>query len=252
MQDNGGRLGDRQQLNANLASPGGTSTDWTLPIDLPTAGDYSVTAYAYDTAGQQETSTSGATARYRYYPDDLPPSSTRTWGRRSTGRRFTEGKIVVTGRAEDDLSIARVDMGASICGQYMALGRRSRARQPSCRSAFLNSPGSPGSNFSYTTPVIPDGTYSVDVRATDSIDKISDAAISTGVTLTRPAEQRSGGRPGGHVQPERLRVRRSWIDERERGRSDVRVELRDRPGHGHRLPSRPRRPTTVRAPTPRR
>ncbi len=38
-------------------SPGATSTTWTLSVDLPTAGDWSVTAYAFDTAGQQDTST---------------------------------------------------------------------------------------------------------------------------------------------------------------------------------------------------
>ena len=36
-------------MNAVLASPGATSTTWTLPVDLPTNGDYSVTAYAVDT-----------------------------------------------------------------------------------------------------------------------------------------------------------------------------------------------------------
>ena len=34
----------------------------------------------------------------------------------------------------------------------------------SYRTAFLNSPGSPGSNFSYTTPTIPPGSYTVLVR----------------------------------------------------------------------------------------
>ena len=37
----------------------------------------------------------------------------------------------------------------------------------SWRTAFLNSPGTPGSNFSYTTPVIPPGAYTVRVRAID-------------------------------------------------------------------------------------
>ena len=46
-------------LNATLASPGATSTSFTLGVDLPTKGDYAVTAFAVDTAGQQDTSTSG-------------------------------------------------------------------------------------------------------------------------------------------------------------------------------------------------
>jgi PKD repeat protein len=38
----------------------------------------------------------------------------------------------------------------------------------SWRSAFLNSPGSLGSNYSYTTPVIPAGVYRVLVRGVDN------------------------------------------------------------------------------------
>ncbi len=49
---------------------------WTLPVDLPTQGDYDVVAYAFDTAGQQDPSTTGATARYQVYPGDLPPTVT--------------------------------------------------------------------------------------------------------------------------------------------------------------------------------
>ncbi|MBI5090256.1 MAG: PKD domain-containing protein, partial [Actinobacteria bacterium] len=37
----------------------------------------------------------------------------------------------------------------------------------SWRDAFLNSPGSPGSNFSYTSPVIPSGSYTILVRGID-------------------------------------------------------------------------------------
>ena len=35
----------------------------------------------------------------------------------------------------------------------------------SWRAAFLTSPGTPGSNFSYTTPILPAGNYQVKVRA---------------------------------------------------------------------------------------
>ena len=39
---------------------------------------------------------------------------------------------------------------------------------PAGAHAFLNSPGSPGSNFSYTTPVIPSGVYRVLARGIDN------------------------------------------------------------------------------------
>ncbi len=59
LQGNGTLQSGYNTLTASLASPNATSTNWTLPVDLPTGGDYSVTALAYDTAGQQDSSTIG-------------------------------------------------------------------------------------------------------------------------------------------------------------------------------------------------
>ena len=73
---------------------------------------------------------------------------------------------------------------------------------PSWRTAFLNSPGSPGSNFSYTTPVIPDGTYRVEVGPpTKRPDRAS--RVANDVTVTRSGERRPGGERHGLVQRER-------------------------------------------------
>jgi len=66
LQNNATMLSGYNALTAKLGSPNGTSTTWSLPVDLPTSGDFSVTALAYDTAGQQDSATTGATNRYRY------------------------------------------------------------------------------------------------------------------------------------------------------------------------------------------
>jgi large repetitive protein len=187
MQNNGQMLSGYNRINATLSSPGATSTAWTLPIVLPTGGDYSITVYAFDTVGQQDPSTTGATARYRYYPGDLPPAFEAALGQPVDGSTFTEGKIVVSGRAVDDISIARVEVGVvNSLGQYMSSTGTFTSTTPSWRQAFLNSPGSPGSNFSYTTPVIPDGTYSVLVRPTDHHDQIGETRTSVGIVVTHP------------------------------------------------------------------
>ena len=58
----------------------------------------------------------------------------------------------------------------------------------SWRTAFLTSPGTPGSNFSYTTPVVPPGGYTVTVRGVDQHDQVT----------TPPAVRtRQGDPPGG-------------------------------------------------------
>jgi large repetitive protein len=175
-------------INASLSSPGAASTSWTYNMTVPGSGDYRVTAIAFDSAGQQDPSSTGATARYMYHPNDLPPGFDADLGQPVSGAAFTDGKIVVTGRALDDVSIANVQVGiVNAAGQYMSGSGTFTSTTPSFRTAFLNSPGSTGSNFSYTTPVIPDGTYQVIVQSVDSIGQISPQRISTGVTVTHPA-----------------------------------------------------------------
>ena len=56
-------------------------------------------------------------------------------------------------------------------GQYMSSSGSFTSTSQSWRSAFLNSPGTPGSNFSYTT-VIPSGAYTVGARAIDAYGQV--------------------------------------------------------------------------------
>ncbi|MGE3329039.1 MAG: PKD domain-containing protein, partial [Acidimicrobiia bacterium] len=169
LQPNGTMQAGFTLLNATLANPGATSTTWTLPVDLPTEGDYSVTAYAYDTSNQQDASSSGATSRYPIYPGDQPPTVTENLLQPNDGDTFTAGKIFVSGRVEDDRQIAEAHVAIrNAAGQYMSSSGAFTSTTVSWRNAFLNSPGSPGSNFSYTTPIIPPGSYTVLVRGEDS------------------------------------------------------------------------------------
>jgi hypothetical protein len=156
VQPNGTMAAAFANLPATLATPNGTSTTWTLPVDLPTQGEFAVTAFAIDTSGQQDTSTSGATARYLVYPGDLDPWLSDTLGSPTEGTAFTEARIAVSGRALDDIGLSRVEVGiVNSLGQYMSSSGNFTSTTESWRSAFLNSPGTPGSNFSYTTPAIP-------------------------------------------------------------------------------------------------
>ena len=115
-----------------------------------------------------------------------------TLGQPQNGASFDDGKIVVTGRAEDAAdqyaSIAAVQVGVvNAAGQYMSSSGTFTSTTPSYRTAFLNSPGSAGSNYSYTTPVIPAGAYSVRVRPIDVHDQIGVERISTDITVTQPS-----------------------------------------------------------------
>ena len=189
LQPNGTMSAAYATLASTLASPGGTSTTWNLSVDLPTEGNWTVTAFAFDTAGQQDTSTTGATASFRIYPGDLPPVVLTNLQIPVTGAVFPTGKIVISGRVEDDRQIASAQIAVvNSLGQYMSATGTFTSTTESWRSAFLNSPGSPGSNFSFTTPVIPPGTYTVRVRGVDQHSLATNPTYDTpGVIVEHPA-----------------------------------------------------------------
>ena len=54
------------------------------------------------------------------------------------------------------------------------------------RARFLTSPGTPGSNYSYTTPVIPSGSYLVRVRAVDVYDQVQPVPRDVNVMVSSP------------------------------------------------------------------
>jgi PKD repeat protein len=188
VQPNGTMAAGFATVDATLASPNATSTTWTLAVDLPTKGEFAVTAFAFDTAGQQDTSTSGATARYLVYPGDLDPTISDTLFSPTEGTAFTEARIFVSGRAEDDTAMGSVQVAVvNSLGQYMSSSGTFSSTTESWRTAFLNSPGTPGSNFSYTTPVIPSGAYTVRVRAVDAYGQVQAVPREAHVTVSAPA-----------------------------------------------------------------
>jgi PKD repeat protein len=188
VQPNGTMAAAFATVNATLASPNATSTSFTLGVDLPTKGDFAVTAYAVDNAGQQDISTTGATARYLVYPGDADPTISDTLFSPTEGTAFTESRIFVSGRAEDDTAMGSVQVAiVNSLGQYMSSSGTFSSTAESWRTAFLNSPGTPGSNFSYTTPVIPSGAYTVRARAVDAYGQVQAVPREAHVTVSAPA-----------------------------------------------------------------
>ncbi len=188
VQTNGTKAVNWALLPTTLATPGGTSTVWTRTVVLPEAGDYDVIAYAKDTAGQTDPASTGATARYLVFPGDLAPTITETLLAPTEGTAFTESRIFVSGRTEDDQQIRQVQVAIkNSLGQYMSGTGTFTSTTESWRTAFLNSPGSPGSNFSYTTPAIPSGAYQVLVRGIDQHELVTPVPSVRNVTVNSPA-----------------------------------------------------------------
>ena len=188
LQPNGAMSSSFATLPATVSPADGTSVTWRLPVTLPVQGDWAVTAYAVDTADQQDTSTSGATARYRIYPGDTPPAMTEALLAPTEGSTFTDGRIFVSGRAEDDQAMQRVEVAViDAQGRYLSSSGAFTSTSPSWRTAFLTSPGTVGSNFSYTTPVVPPGAYTVQMRGIDQHDLVTATPSVRHVTVTHPA-----------------------------------------------------------------
>ncbi|WP_185443870.1 PKD domain-containing protein [Kribbella qitaiheensis] len=146
-----------------------------------------MTAYAFDTAGQQDISSTGATSRYPVYPGDNPPVLNESLLTPTEGTAFTDGKIFISGRAEDDQAMQRVEIAVvDSLGRYMSSTGTFTSTTASWRTSFLTSPGTPGSNFSYTTPVIPAGSYTVQVRGVDQHDQITPIPSVRHVTVSIP------------------------------------------------------------------
>ncbi len=192
LQANGTMAAAIAYRTAALDPANATTTAWSLPaITLPTGGDWRISVIATDTRGQQDPSV--ATGSYRVYPGDGLPMLNETLAQPASGATFSDGKIVINGRAEDaadafaGISAVQIAVVNSV-GQYMSSTGTFTSTSASFRNAFLNSPGSVGSNYSYTTPVIPAGTYSVIVQAVDvNAQVMTPARTSTGIVVSSPA-----------------------------------------------------------------
>ncbi len=119
-------------------------------MTLPNQGNWSVTAYAVDSAGQRDLNTVGNTARYPIYPGDVAPTLTDNLLAPTENASFTEGRIFVSGRAEDTnnapgQSAATSKVEVAIIdgtGKYLT-STGTFAVAESWRAAFLTSPGTP-------------------------------------------------------------------------------------------------------------
>jgi PKD repeat protein len=175
-------------IPATVATPNATSTTWSREVTLPNQGNWNVTAYAVDTVGQRDLASTNATARYPIYPGDAAPTLTDNLLAPTEGASFTEGKVFVSGRAEDDQSTSKVEVAIVNSSNQYLTSAGTFSGNATWRAAFLTSPGTPGSNFSYTTPVLPAGNYQVRVRAIDQHGLVTLTPSVRNVVVSIPAD----------------------------------------------------------------
>ena len=231
VQPNGTMAAAFATLNATLASPKATSTTWTLGVDLPTKGEFAVTAFAFDTVGQQDTSTSGATARYLVYPGDLDPCPERDAGLADRGHRLHRGADL---RERPGRGRHRHGRGPGRDRQQRRpvheLQRQLHQHQRELAVGLPQQPGHAGVELLLHHPGDPLGGLPGAGARDRRLRPGPGRAPGRARDRDRPGRQRRpGGQLHGLLQPERLRLRRPGLDRRERAHAHLLVELRQRP-----------------------
>ena len=117
---------------------------------------------------------------------DTPPVVSENLLSPIDGTLFTEGRIAISGRVEDDIQIAEVEVAIVDGNGHYMRSDGSFSPGSSWRNAFINSPGSPGSNFSYTSPPVPAGDYTVFVRGIDQRGFATEVPGQIEVSVTVP------------------------------------------------------------------
>jgi hypothetical protein len=170
------------EIDATLASPSGTSTGWSLPLTLPAAGRYSITARAVDGSDQYDTSTTNATATWLIFPGDADP--TIQFDSPASGASFT-ATIPMAGRAFDDVGVARVEVQVINAGGQYLTSAGTFTTTPTWIAAYVTNPNGAATNWNYTTPALPPGTYSASARSMDINGQfLQTPPTATGVVVT--------------------------------------------------------------------
>ncbi len=167
---------------AALATPGATATNWTRTFALGSEATYLIVAYAVDTAGQLDTTSANASRTYYVYPSDPDPST--TMAAPVNGGTQTGAKVTANGNATDNLAVNTVQ----IYIRNNATGKGPRIDgtigTPQWVTTTLTNPDRPVTNWVHTSPTLPLGTYTVQVRARDSLGKLDLTPGVAVVTIT--------------------------------------------------------------------
>ncbi|MAS54336.1 PA14 domain-containing protein [Nocardioides sp.] len=168
LQDNGSWAPGFASRNPALASPGATSSTWSLPLTLAT-GSYALDVRATDTSGNQSPSTYHPFEVDASAPDNQAPSTTVA----SPAKNATVGSpVTFTGTSTDNKGVSQ--MRVAIYNRVDSTNKWLQANGtwgPSYafRSATLANPGATSTGWSISIP-LPDGLYGLDAKAVDTSD----------------------------------------------------------------------------------
>jgi hypothetical protein len=177
----GSFVSGRTWIPASVATPGAIATTWSLPLSLAGPGRFTMTAVAVDDASQWDPDSAAATAEWLIFPGDADP--TIELSAPTTGEVVTTF-IPVGGRAFDDTGVDAVEVQIiDDSGQFLTAGG-SWSKDPVWIDAFVTNPRGLSTNWSYASPDLPPGTYTILARSRDINRQLLQVpAAATGVVV---------------------------------------------------------------------
>ena len=186
LQPDGTTGGEIAYLDRAVAAPGATSTTWADTLVLPNASQWQVDAIAEGTDGNLDWTAANARATYFVYPGDADPfpgSATGTAAAPGSPTvTVTGNQVSVGGRAFDDIGVDGVQVMVRT-SPTSGLRADGTIGTPAWLTATISNPGGTFTQFNYLSTALPAGTWTVLVRAVDSVGKVTLTPFQTTVTV---------------------------------------------------------------------
>lgn len=181
LQNNGSFASTIAYRTVAVASPNAASTTFATSLAFPREGRFIVDAIAVGRDGNVDWTYAGARQTYYVFPGDADP--TLEWNTPTAGATMAR-QIGFTGRAFDDKGVQSVQM---LLTNSATTGLRSDGTvgtSPAWQNAYVTNPGGLWTNFTYNSPVLPAGTWTLTVRVFDSVGKPMITLPTRVVTVT--------------------------------------------------------------------
>ena len=160
-----GTFGNKQFVDAVVASPGAASTSWSFPIEL-SEGNWAFQVRGEDTSGNRETTRPWVPFEIRLVSDDDVEPDTSVASPVAGGVVNTTS-VVVTGTSTDNVGVAGVQVAVrdQSTGLWLRADGTFGAKQ--FLDAVVDSPGAGSTDWSFPVS-LSQGSWAIQVRAEDN------------------------------------------------------------------------------------
>ena len=179
LQRDGSRGPTPDPFFADLSAPQARQPNWNFTFNAPVAGEYFFFVSAVDTAGQA--ASDDLLGTFRAFPGDNLPQAVITSP--VDGVTITNGRISASGSATDDGTLTAVEILIRNLDTGQSLRSDGSLGAAQWIETSITNPGGNRTNWAYSTPVLPDGEYQVQVRARDNNEQTTSPTTRVNVTL---------------------------------------------------------------------